>query len=308
MGPFLVIIICMIAGQLCKRAPQFPASTSQSLNSFIIFLSLPALVLSQIPKLLATPLFSGAWWIPVSMAWLMFALSFGVFSFLGRKLRWSRPKTGALILTAGLGNTSFVGFPLLEALIGHQALPVGILIDQTGSFLILSTLGILVAATFSGESVAKGSILRKVAMFPPLIALFVSVFWSLAGCPGGELLFPLFDKVAATLVPLALFAVGFQLRFKGPVLKKRWMPLTLGLGMKLVLAPALFAFFYLKLLGGNGLATQVTVLESAMAPMISAAVVASEFHLDSELANLMVGIGIPLSIVTVPLWSLLFKT
>ncbi len=49
--------------------------------------------------------------------------------------------------------------------------------------------------------------------------------------------------------------------------------------------------------------THVTVIESAMATMITAAVVANEFNLDNELTNLMVGIGIPLSLATVPLWK-----
>jgi len=39
--------------------------------------------------------------------------------------------------------------------------------------------------------------------------------------------------------------------------------------------------------------------------MITSAIVATEYHLDAELANLMVGISIPLSFVTVPLWNYL---
>ena len=59
----------------------------------------------------------------------------------------------------------------------------------------------------------------------------------------------------------------------------------------------------MKVLGGNDLTTQVIVLESAMATMITSAVVANEFNLDSEIANLMVGLSIPISLVTVPLWK-----
>jgi hypothetical protein len=33
-------------------------------------------------------------------------------------------------------------------------------------------------------------------------------------------------------------------------------------------------------------------------------VVATEFNLDTEIANLMVGIGIPLSLITVYLWNM----
>jgi predicted permease len=56
-------------------------------------------------------------------------------------------------------------------------------------------------------------------------------------------------------------------------------------------------------LGEVDFTARVTILESAMAPMIMAAVVADEFDLDRQLANLMVGVGIPLSLVTVPLWN-----
>lgn len=44
------------------------------------------------------------------------------------------------------------------------------------------------------------------------------------------------------------------------------------------------------------------MLEAAMAPMITAAVVARELDLDGEIAQLLVGIGIPLSFATVSIW------
>jgi predicted permease len=46
---------------------------------------------------------------------------------------------------------------------------------------------------------------------------------------------------------------------------------------------------------------RITILEAAMAPMITGAIVAKENDLDPELCSLMVGIGIPLSLLSVPL-------
>ena len=54
----------------------------------------------------------------------------------------------------------------------------------------------------------------------------------------------------------------------------------------------------------SGAILSVAVLQAAMAPMISAAILAEQFHLEPELANAVLGIGILLSLVTVPLWSL----
>jgi predicted permease len=300
---FFVIFACMLAGLLSRRLRNFPANSAQVLNAFIIHLSLPALILSQVPKLFGSISGQGQWWVPVSMAWITFILSFIFFAFIGKKLNWSKPKIGALILTAGLGNTSFLGFPILEALIGPHAIPIGVLVDQPGSFLVLSTFGIIVASIFSGAKINTITIAKRIFSFPPFIALILSVLWVCIGTPGVDFLTPAFTKVASTLVPLALFSVGFQLRFNSSVLKKRGFALGLGLFFKLIFIPAFFTILYMKILGGNDLATQVTIVESAMASMITSAVVATEFNLDTEIANLMVGIGIPVSLITVTLWN-----
>ena len=305
MNNFLVIFTCMIAGIFCRRLRNFPANSAQALNAFIIYLSLPALVLSQVPPLAKTINFQGLWWLPVSMAWITFLLSFLFFYFIGKKLKWSHAKIGALILTAGLGNTSFVGFPILEALIGPHAIPIGVLVDQPGSFLVLSTLGIIVASIFSGTQISSKIIFKRIFSFPPFLALISSIIWVSTGLIGVDTLMPAFSKISSTLVPLALFSVGFQLRFDLHILKKRWIGLSLGLFFKLILLPMFFSIFYLKILGARDLAAHVTVIESAMASMITSAVVATEFNLDTEMANLMVGIGIPLSLITVPIWNYL---
>ena len=61
------------------------------------------------------------------------------------------------------------------------------------------------------------------------------------------------------------------------------------------------------LLSIEGQSLRVLVLEAAMAPMITGAIVATEFDLDSELAQAMVGLGIPLSLLTVPAWWFFLK-
>jgi predicted permease len=306
MTNFIIIFLCFILGAILKHVQRFPRTSALTINLFIIYVSLPALILNKFPPLLKTISLTGLWWVPISMAWITFFLSWILISSIGRKLNWSNAKTGALILTAGLGNTSFVGFPLLEAIIGKNAIPIGILVDQPGSFLIVSSLGIFVAAKYSGEVASGKFILKKVFTFPPFLALLGSIIWTSLGNPGSEFINEAFEKIALTLVPLALFSVGFQTDFNLGVIKRRMHPLLIGISFKLFLMPIFFYFFYCKLLGLSGDFLQVTILESAMATQITSAVVASEFNLDTELANLMVGITIPLSLVTVWLFNWLF--
>jgi predicted permease len=302
-----LVLVCLVFGIALRRSKRFPKDSARALNAYVIWISLPAVVLVQVPKLTEQMELSFGLWIPLSMAWILFVLSALFFSLVGRAFSWSKGTIGALTLTAGLGNTSFVGLPLLEALLGKDAVPIGVLVDQPGTFLVLATLGVWTASLFGrappGGVTAKG-VLYNVVTFPPFIALILAFIWILMGLPGRAQVVDGLDRLAQTLVPIALVAVGFQLHVSFDVLRRRARELSLGLGFKLVAAPLFFYGLYYGVVGARGFLTQVTLLEAAMAPMITASVVATEFECDSELANLMVGVGIPLSLITVPFWHL----
>lgn len=302
MTNFIIIFTSFFLGLFCKRVQRFPQTTGLSLNLFVVYVSLPALILSRLPSLLKAIDLRGHWWLPVGMAWVSFLISFMTFKILANRLGWTKAKTGALILTAGLGNTSFVGFPILEALLGPDSIQIGILADQPGSFLVLSTVGVLVAAIFGGGESSIKMMAKRVGLFPPFIAMILSIVWTILGLPYRDILASPVEKISMTLVPLALFVVGFQTQFNWSVIRRRILPLSLGLSMKLVVLPLFFYLIVFKMLRIQDEFALVTVLESAMATQITSAVVASEFNLDSELANLMVGLSIPISLFSVPLW------
>ena len=52
---------------------------------------------------------------------------------------------------------------------------------------------------------------------------------------------------------------------------------------------------------------EISFLESAMAPMITAVIIAIDHQLSPKVSNLMIGIGIPLSIVTLAIWYFVLK-
>lgn len=120
-----------------------PVNTPAVLNSFIIHVSLPALVLLSVHSLKI----SGDIGLMAAMGWIIFALSAAFFRLIGRWLDLPRRTVGALILTGGLCNTSYVGLPMIEAYYGHLGLASGIIVDQLGSFLVMARLGLLLLAS-----------------------------------------------------------------------------------------------------------------------------------------------------------------
>jgi predicted permease len=294
MNNLILLIVCFALGVLLRQSRLLDADAPATLNRFIIYISLPALTLLYIHDLKI----SGDVVLVIAMAWIYFALAAGFFWLVGRWLALPRATVGALVLTGGLGNTSFFGLPMIEAYYGHAGLATGIVQDQLGSFLVLSTLGITVAGLYSSGRPTAGEIARRIVLFPPFIAMLVAlVLIPLDYAPWfGALL----KRLGDTLAPLALVSVGFQLRLGH--LAGNGGKLAIGLGFKLLLAPLLIYLFYVQLLGAHGLAMRVTLFEAAMPPMITAAILADEHDLDPQLATLMVALGLLISFVTLTGW------
>lgn len=294
MNNLILLILCFIAGMLLHRSRRMPENAHVTLNSFIIHVSLPALTLLYIHGLKI----SGDVALMAAMAWIYFLLAAGFFWLIGRWLNWSRATTGALMLTGGLGNTSFFGLPMIEAYYGHQQVVNGIVVDQLGSFLVLSTFGILVAGLYSSGRPTAGEIARRIVLFPPFIALVLSLLLIPVAYP--EWLIMVLKRLGDTLAPMALLSVGFQLRLSHIAGYGR--ELAIGLGFKLLLAPLLVFLLYVPLLGAHGVPIQVTLFEAAMPPMIASAIVATEHELDPPLVTLMVAVGLLVSFITLTGW------
>ena len=294
MNNLLLLIICFIAGMLLRRFRRMPDNAHVTLNSFIIHVSLPALTLLYIHELhLSADVFLVA-----LMAWLVFGLSAGFFWLMGRWLHLPLATTGALILLGGLGNTSFVGVPMVEAFYGPAGIPTAIVVDQLGSFFVLSVLGITVAGVYSSGRPTATEIAKRIVLFPPFIALGVALL--LIPVDYAAWVAVILKRLSDTLAPLALLSVGMQLRL-GHIAEHR-RNLALGLVFKLFLAPLAIYLLYVQVLGAHGHAIQVTLFEAAMPPMIAAAIVANQHDLDPPLVNLMVAVGIILSFLTLGGW------
>lgn len=269
---------------------------AQGLNWWVINIALPALILHLIPRLQ----FEWDFWFLVASQWLVFLGAWLLFATLGRHLNWSRARVGALVLVCGLGNTSFMGYPMLEALRGREGLALGVVADQIGCFIALAVGGVIVSSLYSGKQPKLVEIVRRVVFFPSFVALVVGgVIGLLGGWP------PMADailvRLGETLTPLALFSVGLRLKLQ--LSDGQMGPLAAGLAWKLVLAPVAVLLLGMSA-GVGGLTLSIGVLQAAMAPMISAAILADQHHLEPPLANTVLGAGLLLSLLTVPLWHL----
>ncbi len=286
----------MLAGMIARKYGKLPPDAYKGVNALILNLALPAVSFKYLPHLQWTK----SLLLPAAMPVIIWLCGWLYIRGYASFTRLDKASENGLKLVTGLSNTSFVGFPLVSAYFGDHALGIAVICDQV-SFMLLATAGIVVAINASEcHTLSVAVIAKKVFLFPPFIAcvaaLILPLFINLTP------LEPLFDKLAATVAPLALFSIGLQLHFEG--LHRQLKPIITSLLFKLILAPALI-FVIVLLLGMRGIIPQISIFESAMPSFLTAGIVASEYNLNPRLTSLVVGVSILVSFFTTVIWYMI---
>jgi len=291
---FALILTMLGLGMAFSRLRALPENTADVLNRIVLYVCLPAAVLIYVPRLQLDTSLIGL----VATPWLLMLCTLALVSLATRAFGFARDVHAVLLICVALANSSFIGYPMVRALLGDHALPYAVVYDQFGTFVLLSTFGLYVIARYSGDTPPTAAqILLRIAKFPPLWALLFALTLMPEQPPvwiGTGL-----KQLADAMLPLVMLAVGFSIQLRLPLDELK--PLGIGLLLKLLVMPAL-ALPISWGFGLQGAMLQANVLESAMPTMITAAALAMSHRLAPRLAAALVGYGILLSLVTLPAW------
>ena len=306
----LPIIGFFLIGFAARRFIAEPRFLVKWINHFIIYISLPAIIFLKVPQLE----FSNQVIIPAIAAWVWLFCGIALTLLLSRWLSWTRPIEGAVLLLVTMGNTSFLGYPMVLAFFDDTVLSYAIFYDQLGGFLILSTYGSIIVSIYSSPpqdtSMAKSlsrsetlKIVKKIATFPPFISLFISLT-----LPVSELVSavePALNLIASLLMPAALFILGVQ--FQPHLLPEHKVPLLLAISLKMMLAP-LMAIVIVAILGGSIDVRNATVFESAMPSMVTPGLMAIAAGIAPRFVVTMLGYCTLVGFVTLPIIAFYLKS
>jgi predicted permease len=291
---FALILTMLALGMLFARLKALPANAAEVLNLVVLYVCLPAAVLIYVPRLHVDASLLGV----IVTPWVLAVVTVGLVTLATRTFGFRRDEHAVLLLCVALGNTSFIGYPMVRALLGEDALPYAVVYDQFGTFVLLSTFGLYVLAKYGGDAPPTGrQILLRILKFPPVWALLLGLTVMPEQPP--TWIAAALQKLADALLPLAMLAVGLSIQLKLP--RDEVKPLAVGLLLKLIVLPAL-ALPIALLFGLHDDLLKVNVLESAMPTMITAGALAIAHNLAPRLAAALVGYGILLSLVTLPAW------
>ena len=285
--PAVIIIIGL--GWFFKRTGFLPAGSVDILNKIIIYVSLPALIFLAVQQ---TDISLSVTKFPLYAAAVMLvclALSFG----LGKLLKLKNSLLGAFLITAAIGNTGYIGFPLTIGLFGQGELVKSVFYDF-GTVVVLFTIGIMIAGYF-GDPEHKMNVFKEFATFPSVIALVLGLVCNPLTLP--HFAVTTLEYLSLANVPLVMLTVGLTLESKA--IGRYAAPLAAMIAVKLMVSPVV-AFLAGTAGSLSGTNLGIIVLEASMPAVMLSLVVGLKYKLDVEFISLAIVVSIIASLATIP--------
>jgi malate permease and related proteins len=284
-----------------------PKTVPTTLGQFLFWIGVPVGVVA----FLRDAKLSGALWLAPAIAWVAIALG-AALAWLWMRIRTrvkpadplarDRPFQGSFLLASMVGNTGYLGYPIVLSLVGEKYFAWAIFYDLLGTLLGAYGLGVILAARLGNKSDRAPNWLLPIFKNPTLWCLGFGLWFRRVWLPvPAERALQTF---AWTGVALSLVLIGMRLSQIHSW--KNWQPASVSLGIKMLVVP--FAIAGLLSPMDITRATQlVLVLQTAMPPAFATLVIAEAYDLDRDLAVTTLAMGSTGLLLTLPMWVLLFQ-
>ena len=218
-----------------------------------------------------------------------------------RLFHFSRLRRQTLFLILAYGNVTYLGIPVLQTVLGEEALPAGALLSAVYVFWLL-TLGLLLVETGGEERFHPRHLASKLLTNPLLVSVFIGLFLSITGLRLPEILGRSLSMLGQAVTPLVLFSLGIFMGFQRIGHLREWGHTLL---FSLVIMLVLPGIFYLVVANSGwieGLNLQASILEAAMPVGLTPYALSQQYRLDTSFTARVVLLSTSLSLILLPLW------
>ena len=214
---------------------------------------------------------------------------------------WSKPAQGSFLLSAMVGNTGYLGFPVTLALVGEKYFGWALFYDMLGSAIGAYGLGVVVAARFGTQVKSIWQLVRAILYNPALWSLGLGLGFRQIPLP--EVAERSLQGFAWSVIALSLILIGMRLSQLDSW--NRLGQVSVSLGIKMLLVPLVLGIVLVQL-GITGAPQLVIVLQMGMPPAFATLVLAEVFDLERDFAVTALAVGSIGLLLTLPIWLLLF--
>ena len=224
-------------------------------------------------------------------------LALAVYGWIWRR-RVEKPTLGALLLASTFANATYLGLPVVTAVVGAEFARVAVIFDLLGMSILLFTVGTMICVetgtTGTRHSAVEG--LMQVIKLPPFSAAVIGILVNASGVPLPEFLRDATETAGRVVAPAMLFSIGLAL---GIPRLARLPILAPALVIKLVVAPFI-GWLLISWLIHDPATAQATLLEAGMPTMVLTMVFAERYGLDEDMLAQAILFSTILAMATLP--------
>ncbi len=322
----LALFILMAVGFAAGKLTILEGQTLRGMSSFIIKISLPALILVSMQRPFSPELFAAAWQTLIT-ATVFYALVIAFSLAAAHILNLPKGQRGVFAFSLSFSNAAFIGFPVVLAILGEQAIFLTAIHNVLFNLLAFSAGIVMVSRdtlpdrTSSAEPATKvqrvntlslnrnaGTLLRAIPWkhltnINVLAAAAGFTFFALSISIPQAIKHPL-ELLGSVTTPLAMIVTGAMLsRARIRTIFGNWKIYAAAI-MRLVILPVM-AFLGVRLIGLNSMIGAITVIIAGMPAASNTSLIAEVYGGDADAASALVFMTTLGSIVTIPLLALL---
>ena len=283
---FAIVIVGYVAGRLGYMGGEF----DKRLSSLVINITCPALILSSamtgdLPdRRLILPL--------LVISFITYIILTGIAFFLPRYLTKKRDEEGIVGFALMFGNVGFMGYPVVASIFGYQAVFYAAVLNVVNTLAVFTVGTILIVGKLDG----KKRFQKKVLYSTPMLGID-----NIPGVVSQPL-----TMIGNITVPAALLIIGSsmsQLSLRTMLGNRTVYSATL---FRLILIP-LGLFFLFPILGFDPYVVNINTVVIAMPVATYGTILCLKYNRDTTLITEVTLITTILSMITLPLLTLLFS-
>ena len=293
---FAIVIVGYVAGRLGYMGGEF----DKRLSSLVINITCPALILSsamtgELPdRRLILPL--------LGISAITYIVLTGVALWLPRYLTKQKDYEGIIGFALMFGNVGFMGYPVVASIFGHQAVFYAAVLNVVNTFAVFTIGTILIVGDLGDGKRFQKKVLYSTPMLSAYLAMLI-VALGIDNIPG--LICQPLTMIGNITVPAALLIIGSsmsQLSLKTMLGNTTVYATTL---FRLILIPIAF-YFLCGAMGFSQYVVNINTVVIAMPVATYGTILCLKYNRDTTLITEVTLITTLLSMLTIPLLTLLF--
>ena len=288
-----ILFILILVGYIATKKNLIDSSLTKKLSKLIMNIFLPCMIINSM-QLEYSPTILKKVLLLILISLLIYAISF-LIAIIFKAISKSKNDIGVYQFAILFSNVGFMGYPIVEAILGKDAIFYAAIFNIPFNLLIM-TLGVFVICKENNNY----SFYFKSLINPVIISIFIGLSLFILNIKLPYIINRPIELLGNITTPLSMIVIGSMLCLSSISECVRNKKLYIVSFIRLILMPILI-YFILKGIVYDKLLFSIPIVIVSMPVASNTAILSSEYNANDKLASQLVFMSTLFSILTIPI-------